>query len=130
MIKKLVFSLFLTLFLTLFLCQSASANEDTYKGLSNLTRVLDLIENNYVDEVDATELTDSAIKGMLTNLDPYSIYLRPDQFKELEIDTYGEFGGIGIEVTDKNGKLTVISAIADTPASRAGIKTGRRNRIG
>lgn len=61
---------------------------------------------------------------MLQNLDPYSIYLRPDQFKELEIDAYGEFGGIGIEVTDKNGELTVVSAIEDTPASKAGIKSG------
>ncbi|MGI9554277.1 MAG: S41 family peptidase, partial [Thermodesulfobacteriota bacterium] len=78
---------------------------------------------NYVDEVNSTELTDSAIKGMLTNLDPYSVYLRPDQFKELEIDTFGEFGGIGIEVTDKNGKLTIISAIEGTPASKAGIKS-------
>ena len=120
MTRKLIISI---VFIVLF-CQHSVANEDTYKGLSNLTRVLDLIENNYVDEVNSRELTDSAIKGMLTTLDPYSVYLPPEQFKELEIDTYGEFGGLGIEVTDRNGKLTVISAIEDTPASRAGMKSG------
>ena len=120
MTRKLIISIVL---LTLF-SQYSSANEDIYKGLSNLTRVLDLIENNYVDEVNSRDLTDSAIKGMLTNLDPYSVYLPPEQFKELEIDTYGEFGGLGIEVTDKNGRLTVITAIEDTPASRAGMKPG------
>jgi len=117
--KIVLYAIFLAL-----MSQYSTANEDTYKGLSNLTRVLDLIENNYVDEVSSRDLTDSAIKGMLTNLDPYSVYLPPEQFKELEIDTYGEFGGLGIEVTDKNGKLTVITAIEDTPASRAGMKSG------
>ena len=118
--RKLIISVFLLMFFN----QYSAASEDTYKGLSNFTRALDLIERNYVDEVNSRELTDSAIRGMLTTLDPYSIYLRPEQFKELEIDTYGEFGGIGIEITDKNGKLTVISPIEGTPASRAGIKSG------
>ena len=120
MTRKLIISIILLVLLN----QYSRANEDTYKGLSNLTKVLDLIENNYVDEVNSRELTDDAIKGMLTNLDPYSVYLPPEQFKELEIDTYGEFGGLGIEVTDKNGKLTIITAIEDTPASRVGIKSG------
>jgi len=103
---------------------AASANdEDVYKGLSNFTRVLDLVERNYVDDVDAGELTESAIEGMLRDLDPYSAYLNPERYKELEIGTSGEFGGVGMEVTvDENGVLTVISPIEDTPSSRAGIK--------
>ena len=101
-----------------------ASNDDVYKGLSNFTKVLDLIQNNYVDEVESKELTEKAINGMLRTLDPYSVYLSPDNFNELEVDTYGEFGGLGIEVTNKNGLLTIISPIEDTPASRAGIKSG------
>ena len=116
--------LILLLFLLLFSGQSSNADEDTYKGLSNLTKVLDLIENNYIDNVNSSDLMESAIRGMLENLDPYSIYLRPEQFKNLEIDAYGEFNGIGVEVTDKHGQLTVVSTLENTPASRAGIKSG------
>lgn len=101
-----------------------ASNDEVYKGLSNFTKVLNLIENNYVDEVESKKLTEQAINGMLRTLDPYSVYLTPDNFNELEVDTYGEFGGLGIEVTNKNGLLTIISAIEDTPASRAGIKSG------
>lgn len=116
-----------TFLLLLFLFVSFSdsiADDEVYQGLANLTKVLDLIENNYVDDVDSQELTVSAIKGMLKALDPYTVYLPPDRFKELKIDTYGEFGGIGIELTVKEGELTVIAPIEDTPAHRAGIKSG------
>ncbi len=116
--------LIVLVFLLLFSSQSSGASEETYKGLSNLTKVLDLIESTYIDRVSTPDLMENAIRGMLETLDPYSIYLRPEQFENLEIDTYGEFGGIGVEVTDKNGQLIVVSAIEDTPASRAGIKSG------
>lgn len=95
-----------------------------YEGISNFTKVLDLIERNYVDDVDSKQLTTSAIEGMLKDLDPYSVYLTREKFKELEIDTYGEFGGIGVELTVKNGILTVITPIVDSPAYNAGIKPG------
>lgn len=98
--------------------------DEVYEALSSFTRVLDLVERNYVDEVDTKKLVVSAIEGMLKTLDPYSAYLTPERYKELEIGTSGEFGGVGIEVTIKNGVLTVISPIEDTPADKAGIKPG------
>jgi carboxyl-terminal processing protease len=114
----------LVLILAIFLVLSAGvrADEAVYQGLSNFTRVLDLIERNYVEEVDSEELTESAIEGMLRTLDPYSAYLTPERFRELEIGTSGEFGGVGMEVTVENGVLTVITPIEGTPAERAGIK--------
>ena len=114
----------LVLILTIFLVLSGSsmADEAVYQGLANFTRVLNLIERNYVEEVDSEELTESAIQGMLRTLDPYSAYLTPERFRELEIGTTGEFGGVGMEVTVENGILTVITPIEGTPAERAGIK--------
>lgn len=114
----------LVLILIIFLVLSAGtrADDSVYQGLSNFTRVLDMIERNYVEDVDAEELTESAIEGMLRTLDPYSAYLTPERFKELEIGTSGEFGGVGMEVTVENGILTVITPIEGTPAERAGIK--------
>lgn len=106
----------------LFLSAGVRADEAVYQGLSNFTRVLDLIERNYVEEVDSEQLTESAIEGMLRTLDPYSAYLTPERFRELEIGTSGEFGGVGMEVTVENGILTVITPIEGTPAERAGIK--------
>lgn len=101
-------------------------DRDVYEGISNFTKVLDLIERNYVDEVDSKKLTTDAIQGMLRNLDPYSIYLSKEEFRELEIDTYGEFGGIGVELTVKDGFMTVITPIVDSPAYDAGVKPGDR----
>lgn len=99
-------------------------DEDVYRGLSNFTKVLDLIERNYVDKVDSQELTNNAIEGMLKTLDPYSAYLSPERYKELEIGTSGEFGGVGMEVAVENGVLKVISPIEGSPADIAGIKPG------
>jgi len=98
------------------------ANDATYEGLSNFTRVLDLVERNYVEEVDPEKLTNSAIDGMLKTLDPYSTYLSPERYRELEIGTSGEFGGVGMEVSEENGVLTVITPIEGSPAEKAGIK--------
>jgi len=126
--KKLIILLLITV-TPLFNVNAATpsdSKESVYEGLSKFTKVLDLVERNYVDDVDSDQLTKSAIEGMLKNLDPYSVYLTPEKFKELEIDTYGEFGGIGVELTVKDNALTVITPIVDTPAYNAGIKPGDR----
>lgn len=116
--KRITFVLLLLLSFTV----GAGADDATYQGLSNFTRVLDLVERNYVEEVDSEELTNSAIDGMLKTLDPYSAYLSPERYRELEIGTSGEFGGVGMEVTVEEGVLTVIAPIEGTPAEKAGIK--------
>ena len=91
-----------TLILVLFWAPWVFAEgDDTYRGLSNFTQVLDLIERNYVEDVDPQRLTNSAIEGMVKTLDPYSAYLTPERYKELEIGTSGEFGGVGMEVTEE-----------------------------
>jgi len=114
--------IFLVLLFCLLSYSGVRADDATYQGLSNFTRVLDLIERNYVEEVDSQELTNSAINGMLKTLDPYSAYLSPERYRELEIGTSGEFGGVGMEVSVENGVITVIAPIEGTPAEKAGIK--------
>ena len=102
----------------------SAGSEDTYKGLKIFSDVIELIEKNYVDPVDSKELINKAIQGMVHSLDPHSSFLPPDAFNELQIDTRGEFGGIGIVITFQKGVLTVISPIEGTPAHKAGIKAG------
>ena len=97
---------------------------ETYKGLKLFSDVIELVENNYVDPVDSKELIEKAIHGMVHGLDPHSSLLSPDDFKELQIDTQGEFTGIGVSITMKDGFVTVISPIEGTPAYKAGIKAG------
>ncbi|MDX9788672.1 MAG: S41 family peptidase [Desulfobacterales bacterium] len=99
-------------------------NEAAYKSLKTLTDVLDFIEREYVDKVDTKDLIEKAIQGMVQSLDPHSAFLPPEAFEELQVDTQGEFGGIGIEITMQKGILTVISPIEGTPAYEAGIKAG------
>jgi len=110
------------LIFTLNITGAKADNDDVYKGLSNFTRVLDLIQRNYVENVDGEELTIKAIEGMLQSLDPYSAYLSPERYRDLEIGTSGEFVGVGMEVTTKNGYLNVITPIEGGPADKAGIK--------
>jgi carboxyl-terminal processing protease len=98
--------------------------EETYKGLKLFTDVIELIEKNYVDEVDTEKLMQKAIQGMVRSLDPHSSFLPPEAFEELQVDTHGEFGGIGIVITMKDGILTVVSPIEGTPAYKAGIQAG------
>ena len=98
--------------------------KDSYEGLENFTNILTLIQKNYVDEVETKQLIEGAINGMLASLDPHSAYLTPDLYKELQVDTKGSFGGLGIEITSRNGMLTIVSPIEDTPAYRAGLKSG------
>lgn len=100
------------------------AKEDTYRGLSDFAKALNLIEKNYVEEVSSEQLTQSAIKGMFDSLDPYSVYLSSESLRNLEIGTMGEFEGIGVEITVRDGFLTVISPIEGSPAQRAGVKSG------
>ncbi len=98
--------------------------EYTYKQLELFSRVLSYVQNNYVEAVDEQSLVHGAIKGMLDTLDPHTLFMPPDQFKEMKIDTSGEFGGLGIEISKKNDALVVVTPIDDTPAARAGVKTG------
>ena len=115
----------LTLFLFCFLFQNVnSAENDIYKKIDLFGEVLEKINKEYVDEINQSESMDSAINGLLQSLDPYSAYMSPEIFNEMQTETSGEFGGLGIEVSMESGVVKVISPIDDTPASRAGIKAG------
>ncbi len=95
-----------------------------YEELQLFTDVLSLVRKSYVEDVGTRDLIYGAINGMLASLDPHSGFMTPDVFREMQIDTRGEFGGLGIEITVKDGILTVVSPIEDTPAYRAGLKAG------
>ena len=95
-----------------------------YEKIDLFSEVLEKINNEYVDEVDQSEVMDSAINGVLQSLDPYSAYMNPEIFEESQTETSGEFGGLGIEVSMEAGVVKVITPIDDTPASRAGVKAG------
>jgi carboxyl-terminal processing protease len=97
---------------------------DTYKQLDLFGEVFSLVRSNYVDEVNDDNLVESAINGMLTSLDPHSNYLNNKNFNDMKVQTRGEFGGLGIEVSMENGLVKVVSPIDDTPAARAGLKPG------
>src|SRR6204780_5307697 len=98
--------------------------DDTYKELQTFANVLAIVQKNYVEPVSTKDLINGAITGMLASLDPHSAYLTPDLYRDLEVETRGSFGGLGIEITIKNGALTVVAPIEDTPAYRAGLKAG------
>ena len=98
----------------------------TYENLEAFTSVLAIVQKNYVEETATQELIEGAIDGMLSALDPHSAYLTPDSYKELQVDTEGTFGGLGIEITIRDDVLTVVSPIEDTPAYRAGVQAGDR----
>lgn len=102
---------------------SAVPRQD-YESLEAFTNILSIVKKNYVEDVNTKSLVDGAINGMLSSLDPHSAYLTPDLYKELQMDTQGRFGGLGIEITMKGGILTVVSPIEDTPAAKAGVKPG------
>lgn len=96
----------------------------TYDDLEIFSDVLNLVETNYVDQVASTKLIEGSINGMLRTLDPHSSYMAPEAYKEMQAETDGEFGGLGIEITVENGVLTVVAPMEETPAWRAGIKAG------
>ena len=107
--------------------QSASTQEekaDTYRQLKLFGDVFERVRADYVEEVSDLELIESAIRGMLSSLDPHSSYLDPKSFRDMRVQTKGEFGGLGIEVTMENGLVKVVSPIDDTPAFRAGVQPG------
>jgi carboxyl-terminal processing protease len=99
----------------------AAKNEESYEGLKIFADVIELIEKEYVDNVESKELIEKAIQGMLQSLDPHSTLMPPEAFEDLQIDTKGKFTGIGIHITMRDGFVTVISPIEDTPADKAGI---------
>ncbi len=100
------------------------AKNDLYEKIDIFGEVLENIKKDYVDDVNQSEIMDSAINGVLQSLDPYSAYMSPELFKEMQTDTKGEFGGLGIEIGMEAGVVKVISPIDDTPAAKAGIKAG------
>lgn len=102
----------------------SSSDKDIYEYLKTFSDVIDLVKKDYVEEVNDKEIVYSAIKGILESLDPHSSFLPPDMYKEMQTDTKGEFGGIGIEISIKDGFPVVISPIEDTPAYKEGIKAG------
>jgi carboxyl-terminal processing protease len=119
---KKIFISFLFFFI---LFQKAnSAENDIYKKIDLFGEVLEKINKEYVDEINQSDSMDSAINGLLQSLDPYSAYMPPDIYNEMQTETSGEFGGLGIEVGMESGVVKVISPIDDTPASKAGIKAG------
>jgi carboxyl-terminal processing protease len=102
---------------------SAVGRQD-YESLEAFSNILSIVKKNYVEDIETKNLVNGAINGMLSSLDPHSAYLTPDLYKDLQSDTQGRFGGLGIEITVKGGILTVVSPIEDTPAFKAGIKPG------
>jgi carboxyl-terminal processing protease len=101
-----------------------AAEATTYKQLELFARVLSYVQNNYVEKVDDKQLIYGAIKGMLDTLDPHTVFMPPDVFKEMKIDTSGEFGGLGLDITKKGDVLVVVAPVDDTPAARAGVHAG------
>jgi carboxyl-terminal processing protease len=102
----------------------SAKDKNFYKDIKTFSEVLDMVRKNYVDEVDTTNLMQGAINGMIRSLDPHSSFMTPDLYKELEVETQGQFGGVGIEIMIIKDVLTVVSPIEDTPAFHAGIKPG------
>jgi carboxyl-terminal processing protease len=102
------------------------ARGDDYENLRVFTEVLSLVQSNYVEDIDNKKLVEGAIKGLLKTLDPHTSYMPPEMYREMQVETEGHFGGLGIEITIRDDQLTVVSPIEGTPAYRAGLKAGDR----
>ena len=113
-----------SLFFFIFTNPILSNENDIYKKIDLFSEVLDKINKEYVDEVNQSEAMDAAINGVLQSLDPYSAYMSPDSFKNMQTETSGEFGGLGIEVSMEAGVVKVISPIDNSPAEEVGVKAG------
>ena len=123
--KKILLSSLLYIFIiTSFQAQGASKNKETYEYLDLFGQIFDRVRSEYVEEVTDEELIEKAIDGMLTGLDPHSSYMNEEVWKEMQMDTSGKFGGLGIEITMEEGFVKVVSPIEDTPAFKAGIEAG------
>ena len=114
----------LLFFISISIVQAKNSTSALYEKLDLFSDVLEKIKNEYVDEVDQSEVIDSAVNGMLQSLDPYSSYMNPESFKNMNIETKGEFGGLGIEITMESGFVKVITPIEDSPADKIGVKAG------
>ncbi len=129
-VKKAVMVAAVLLLLTLSLGGgvASKSNEQaaTYENLRLFTEVLSIIQSQYVDELPPKDIIYSAIKGTLRGLDPHSSFLDPEMYREMQVETSGSFGGLGIEITLRDDVLTVVAAIEGTPAYRAGILSGDR----
>jgi carboxyl-terminal processing protease len=121
---KFFFKFTLLLFILISQSSSAKNNNTLYEKLDLFSDVLEKINKEYVNDVDQSEVIDAAINGMLQSLDPFSSYMSPESFKNMNVDTKGEFGGLGIEITMEKGFVKVISPMEDSPADRVGIKPG------
>lgn len=122
-------TLWITTFVLLFTLTIApgptiAGKDDHFEALKRFSQVLDLVESYYVKPITRKELIDNSIKGMLEELDPHSAYLSPEDFKEMQTDTAGKFSGIGIEISQEQGRILVVSPIEDTPAYKAGLLAG------
>ena len=123
---KNIYSIFLIIFLLLtnFKYVVAANDDDIYKKIDLFSEVLDKINKEYVEEIDQSEVMDAAINGVLQSLDPYSAYMSPESFQNMQTETSGEFGGLGIEVSMEAGVVKVISPLDESPAYRVGVKAG------
>lgn len=115
---------FLVLGLTNLTAKTTQDTSDVYQNLRLFSDVLNLVQDNYVEKVDSKDLIYGAINGMLRDLDPHSSFLKPEDYKELQIETKGKFGGLGIEITIRDSILTVVAPLEGTPADRAGMEAG------
>ena len=122
--KILLKYLLLFLFIIFFSNGTAANENDIYKKIDLFSEVLDKINKEYVDEINQSEAMDAAINGVLQSLDPYSAYMSPESFENMQTETSGEFGGLGIEVGMEHGVVKVISPIDNSPASKVGVKAG------
>ena len=123
-LKKYILVIFSIIFFNFFNTVQSKELDEFYKKIDLFGEVLETVRDEYVDGIDQSEVMDSAINGMLQSLDPYSSYMSPEIFEEMQTETSGEFGGLGIEVSMEGGVVKVISPIDDTPASKVGIKAG------
>ena len=122
--KNLLKNLFLFLFIVSFSKGYAANEDDIYKKIDLFSEVLDKINKEYVDDVNQSEAMDAAINGVLQSLDPYSAYMSPESFQDMQTESSGEFGGLGIEVGMEHGVIKVIAPIDNSPASKVGVKAG------
>ncbi|WP_319466907.1 S41 family peptidase [uncultured Pseudodesulfovibrio sp.] len=115
---------FLLFTLTIAPAPTMAGKTEHFEALKRFSQVLDMVETYYVEPITRKELIDNSIKGMIEQLDPHSTYLTPEDYKEMQVDTAGKFSGIGIEISQEQGRLTVVSPIEDTPAYKAGLQAG------
>ena len=122
--NKALLTLLVSIFINYLSISFSEEVDQLYKKIDLFSEVLEKIQNEYVDEIDQSEVMDSAINGVLQSLDPYSAYMPPKVFEDMQTETSGEFGGLGIEVSMEAGVVKVITPMDDTPAARVGIKSG------